>query len=134
MAVHAATNGQGFYIWDNWAKRGDKYNIPAEGSGLVGTSHLMSKWKGFRADGGVGVESLRAAKIAQPDEFPRELPTVADEFAVAVAATPYEQARALLSWRMVYLSSQGRFWLRAGKPPIANLDDDLGLAVNSADL
>jgi hypothetical protein len=144
MAVHAATRGQGFYIWDNWARRGEKYNVPAEGSGLVGVAHLMSKWRSFHADGGVGVESLRAAKVAKPEEFPPDTgtapvppgdPAAMDEYAEGLGdETPFGLGRALLKDRMVYLSSQGKFWLKPAEPRIAGLDEHLDLAVMHANL
>lgn len=122
MAVHAATNGQGFYIWDNWAKRGDKYNVPADGSGLVGVAHLMSKWQSFRADGGVGVGSLRAEKVAAPEDFPTEQP-VEDEYTGRQYDDPGSKVHSLLQPRLVFLTSMDRFYFLPGTPPIKHLDE-----------
>lgn len=121
MAVHAATNGQGFYIWDNWARKGDKYNVPAEGSGLVGVNHLMSKWRSFHADGGVGVGSLRAEKVAAPEEFPTD--AEAEFTGPADDVTPAGVAQSVLRPRLCLLTGQGRFYFMRGEPAIAGLDE-----------
>jgi len=131
MAVHAATKGQGFYVWDNWSRRGEKYK---------GTSDLMSHWRSFRAAGGVGVGSLLADRVADLEQFPTEAappepagdPAAIAEFAEGLGDdTPYGRAKALLAPRLVYLMGQERFWLLPAEPRITNLDEYLDCAVRA---
>jgi hypothetical protein len=128
MAVHAATKGAGFYIWDNWSRRGEKYK---------GSSDLMSHWTSFRAAGGVGVGSLLADRVATLEQFPTETTPAAQpgdpaeiaEFAEGMGdETPYGRAKALLAPRLVYLTAQERFWLIPAEPRIPNLDEHLDCA------
>jgi Bifunctional DNA primase/polymerase, N-terminal/Family of unknown function (DUF5906)/Primase C terminal 2 (PriCT-2) len=134
MAVHAATNGQGFYTWDNWSRKGDKYNLPDPTTGLVGSAHLMSHWKSFRAAGGVGLATLLSEKKADVAEFPTEEaseftgPEV-DENSVA------GRVHRLIQQRLVYISSMDKFYLLPGTPAIKHLDEhaNCGLKPNSLD-
>jgi len=134
MAVHAATKGQGFYVWDNWSRRGEKYK---------GTADLMSHWRSFRAAGGVGVGTLLAERVADPEQFPTEAappeapgdPAAIAEFAEGIGDdTPYGRAKALLAPRVVYLMGQDRFWTLPSEPRITNLDEHLDCATSAEGL
>jgi hypothetical protein len=126
MAVHAATNGQGFYTWDNWSRKGDKYNLPDPTTGLAGSAHLMSHWKSFRAAGGVGLATLLSEKKADVAEFPTEEASDPGEFiGLDDNATVVGEAHGVLQPRCVYLTSMDRFYLLACTPAIKHLDEHL---------
>jgi hypothetical protein len=132
MAVHAATNGQGFYTWDNWSRKGDKYNLPDPTTGLAGSAHLMSHWKSFRAAGGVGLATLLSEKKADIAEFPTE---EASEFTGSEDDDSVAgRVHRLLQPRLVYLTSMGRFWTLRGTPAIKHLDEHLNCGVRPNEL
>lgn len=49
MAIHAATQGQGFELWNEWSASGSKY---------PGQRKLKDKWESFRDGGGVSAGTL----------------------------------------------------------------------------
>jgi len=127
MAVHAATDGQGFYVWDNWSRKGDKYAEPDKTTGLSGSAHLMSHWRSFRAAGGVGLGSLLSGRVASLDEFPVETSDggLEDEFTGEDDRTMAGVAQKILRTRLVYLTSQEKFWPTPPVPPEYDFDKNL---------
>lgn len=124
MAVHAATDGQAFYLWDNWSRGGEKYK---------GSADVMSHWSSFRAAGGVGVGSLHQERVAAVDEFPLE--TTVDEFTGSEDdQTPAGRAWKLLQQRLVFLTSQSKFFFLPGEPRIKHLDEHANCGLKREDL
>lgn len=63
MAIHSATDGAGFELWDEWSAQGEKYKGPAD---------LRTHWRSFKG-GGVTIGYLRMQQTAPEDAFD-ELP------------------------------------------------------------
>lgn len=119
--IHQSSNGQSFYLWDNWSQKSEKYNEPDKTTGLVGRAHLMSKWTSFRAAGGRGMEGLLAERVAAADEFPVE--ESVDEFTGSEDDnTPAGVAQRILQPRLILLTGQGRFFFKRHEPAIPGLD------------
>ena len=120
MRVHTATNGQGFYIWDNWSRKGEKY------AAADNARDMQAAWRSFKVDGGLGVGPILAAQVAKPDEFPLQEPTEFDppgeseQVDNSAGAVAYR----LLKPRLIFLSGQGRYYFLRGKPAIKELDED----------
>lgn len=121
MRVHTATNGQGFYIWDNWSRKGEKYADDGN------ARDMAAAWRSFKVGGGLGVGPILAEKVASVDEFPITPP---DEFAPPDESQPadnsaFAQAGRLLQPRLIFLTAQSRFWGRPAVPTIKHLDEHL---------
>ena len=116
MRIHEATNGQGFYVWDNWSRKGEKYK---------GAPDLQTAWRSFHTGGGLGVGAILAEKTAAPEDFPIEMPAVEDEFTGEDDQTPAGRSQRILNSRLVYMTSQERFWGTPPNPPEFAIDDHL---------
>lgn len=125
MRIHEATNGQGFYIWDNWSRKGEKYK---------GGMDLQAPWRSFHKGGGLGVGPILAEKVAAPTDFPIEAPS---EFAPEAEPTDMSAgavAHRLLRPRLVFLTSQSKFYFLPGTPALKHLDEHANCGLKREDL
>lgn len=62
MALHDATGGDrdGFEIWDQWSRQGDKY---------PGRAELLDHWRSFQRGGGIDAEYLEQFRVAEDEDF-----------------------------------------------------------------
>jgi hypothetical protein len=123
MRIHAATNGQGFYIWDNWSRKGEKYNDPKR------PADMAAAWRSFKVDGGLGVGPILAEKTAKTDDFPLQEPTEFDPTDDPTDMSVGGITARLLS-RLVYVSGQDFYYgIPAATNRIKNLDENLDIAL-----
>jgi Family of unknown function (DUF5906)/Bifunctional DNA primase/polymerase, N-terminal/Primase C terminal 2 (PriCT-2) len=125
MRVHEATNGQGFYLWDNWSRKGEKYK---------GSHDLQAPWRSFHVGGGLGIGQILADKVADMADFPVEEVSEFEPSIEPTDNTVFAQAYRLLQPRLVYLTAQGRFWGQPAEPRIDKLDRHLGGPMKREDL
>jgi len=134
MRIHEATNGQGFYIWDNWSRKATgkcEDGTPK----YKGSVDLQPAWRSFHVGGGLGIGQILADKVADMADFPVE---EVSEFTPDAEDAPSDMsagaiAHRLLKPRLIFLSGQGHYYFLKGSPPIKDLDEDGNQLLTSND-
>lgn len=136
MAIHHETKGSrdGLLLWNDWSAR-------ADGPGKYkGISDLEPHWRSFNSNtaNAVTIGGLRAEAVATVEEF--GLVPVGTPEAAAPGAGIIEDLRPdtiiknLLGERVVYITTQGRWFFVPGRTPIANLDEHANIGMDDRGL
>lgn len=135
MAVHHETQGSrdGLLLWNEWSAQ-------ASGPGKYqGLRDLETVWRSFSASaaGGVTLGSLRAEAVATLDEFglvPASTEAPAPGAGIITDLSPDAIIRDLLGERVIYITTQGKWFFIPGAVPIDNLDEHANVGMDDRQL
>lgn len=133
MALHHETQGSrdGLLLWDEWSRGApDKYQ---------GIHDLETVWRSFNSNtaNAVTLGSLRAEAVAAVDEFaivPVSTETPAPGAGIIEDLRPETIIKNLLGERIVYITTQSKWYFIPGKVPIANLDEHANVGMDDRGL
>lgn len=135
MAVHHETRGarDGLLLWNEWSAQAtgpDKYK---------GIGDLEPHWRSFSANSAnaVTLGSLRAEAVATVEEFglvPVGTEAAAPGAGIIPDLRPDTIIRELLGERVVYITTQSKWYFIPGRAPIANLDEHANVGMDDRGL